>query len=459
VTGAGRRALAAWGLALGVGALARSAHAEAAPASPVPAPAVAESGPAPDAADETPSENDSDGYTPPAEGPGAPPSVVVGGYVDVGFARAQGDGTSFAPGDTRLPADYGVDTFATAVNSRGDVASTDSHGLLVNGFLPHSVGIGGHPSFLVNTVAADLKYAPPSTPLTMFTRVLVLPRFSDTGDATRVVVEQAFGRVIPFDALEAALAVGKFDSVFGIEYLDNESNIRTGITPSLIARYTTGQSVGAKLFFRQQIAPLWSALSINAAVTNQGTFVDALQTPDVSLTGVPVGSVRLGYELNLRRVQAKLGASGMYGPRNDQSDKNATQRAEGADLRIAVAGLYLNAEAVKVDEDSGGPKTNDSGEHPLASGFHGRGFYGQLAYAWALDAGPLHKLTPYARYEQRHAWFDGFTPITVDRITAGLRVDLWESVIVKAEMLVNRELAGAPNVANNVQTASVVYSW
>jgi hypothetical protein len=435
--------------AAGSGARAATPTVDSQPLAPPPA--------APTAADVT-SENDSDGYTPPA-GAGAAPSVVLGGFVDVGFARAQGDGTSYPPGDTRLPADYGVDTFATAVNSRGDVASTDSGGRFTNGFLPHSVGIGGRPSFLVNTLAADLKYTAPSAPLTVFTRVLALPRFSSTGDATHVVVEQAFGRVVPFDSLELALAVGKFDSVFGIEYLDNEANIRTGVTPSLIARYTTGQSVGAKLFYRQQLAPLWSALSLNLAATNSGTFVDALQTPDVSLTGVPVGSVRLGYELNLPTVQVKLGASGMYGVRNDQSDRSARQRAVGADLRVAVAGVYLNVEAVKVDEDAGGPKTNDSGTFMLASEFHGRGFYGQLAWALALDAGPLHKIAPYARYEQRHAWFEGFTPITVERITGGLRFDLWESLIVKAELLVNRELAGAPQVANNVETTSVVYSW
>jgi hypothetical protein len=408
---------------------------------------------------EEPSENDSDGYTPPTDGAGAPPALVIGGYVDVGFARAQGDGTSFAPGDTRLPIDYGVDPFAPAVNSRGDVASTDTSGRFANGFLPRSVGIGGRPSFLLNVVALDFKYSAPSAPLTIFTRVLALPRVSDVGDATRVVVEQAFGRIIPVDSLELALAVGKFDSVFGIEYLDNESNIRTGITPSLIARYTTGQSLGAKLFYRLQLAPLWSALSLNAAATNHGTFVDALQDPDASLTGVPVGSVRLGYELNLPRVQVKLGVSGMYGPRNDQNDSSARQSAHGADLRVALFGLYLNAEAVQVDEDAGGPKMNGSGQFPLSSGFHGRGFYAQLAYALSLDVGPLRKVTPYARYEQRHAWFDGFTPITVERVTAGLRVDLWESLIVKAEMLVNRELAGAPNVANNVQTTSIVYSW
>ena len=447
-----RRGLpAARALTIGIFALAVSSTARAQLSPP--------SAGAPSASDEVPSENDPEGYTPPAEGPGAPPSVVLGGYIDVGWANAQGDGTSFPPGDTRLPADYGVDTFAPAVNSRGDVASIASGGRFTNGFLPHTVNIGGRPSFLINTVAVDLKYTSPSAPLTVFTRLFALPRFSPSGDATRVLVEQAFGRVVPFDALELALAVGKFDSVFGIEYLDNEANIRTGITPSLIARYTTGQSVGAKLFYRLQLAPLWSALSLNVAVTNSGTFVDVLQTPDISLTGVPVGSARLGYELNLRRVQVKLGGSGMYGVRNDQSDRGARQQAIGGDLRVALFGVYLNAEVVKIDEDAGGPKTNGSGQFMLASEFHGRGFYAQLAWALALDAGPLHKITPYARYEQRRAWFEGFTPVTVDRFTGGVRFDLWESVLLKAEVLLNGELAGAPQVANNVVTTSAVYSW
>jgi hypothetical protein len=403
--------------------------------------------------------NDSDGYTPPVEGAGAPPAVTVGGYVDVGFAHAGGDGTSFAPGDVRVPADYGVDTFAPAVNSRGDVASTDSGGRVVNGFLPRSVGIGGRASPLVSTVDVDLKYVSAAAPLTVFTRLQYLPRFAAAGDASRFVVEQAFGRVVPFDAVELALAAGKFDSVFGIEYLDNQANIRTGVTPSLIARYTTGQSLGAKLFYRVQIAPAWSALSLNVAATTSGSFVDSLQTPDVSLTGKPVATGRLGYELNLRALQVKLGGSAMYGPRNDQHDASAHQKALGGDLRVALAGLYLNAEIVRVDEEQGGPKTTPLGSFPVSSAFHARGGYGQLAYAAALDAGPLRKLTLYGRYDRRHAWFEGFTPITVDRFTAGLRIDLWESLIVKGELVWNRELAGAPDVANNVQTTSVVYTW
>jgi len=405
--------------------------------------------------------NDSEGYTPPPEGAGS--SLSINGYIDVGFAKAQGDGTSFAPTDTRVPLDYGVDGFAPAVNSRGDAASTDpGPGRTVNGFLPRSAGIGGRPSFLLNTLDVDIKYAVPGAPVMFFSRVQFLPRFfglGDGGDGTRVYVEQAFGRLVPFDSQELALSVGKIDSVFGIEYLDNQANIRTGITPSLIARYTTGQSVGAKLFYRLQIAPIWSALSLNVAATNSGTFIEVLQPPDANLTGAPVASGRLGYELNAPVLQAKLGVSAMAGPRNDQPERSADQRAYGADVRIAVAGIYVNAEYVRVNEGQGGQKTTSVGTFPFASAFWARGGYVQLAYALALDAGPLRKVTVYGRYDRRHAWFEGYTPITVDRITGGIRFDLWEAVILKAEYLDNRELAGAPTVANNVFTSSLVYSW
>jgi hypothetical protein len=418
--------------------------------------AAADEAAAPDEAEPI---NDSAGYTPPTQGPGAPAPLSINGYVDVGFAHAQGDGTSFAPGDTRLPADYGVDTFAPAVNARGDAASTDAGGRFVNGFLPRSAGIGGRPSFLVNTLNVDFKYTAPTMPLLVFSRVQLIPRLTAEGDDSRVLVEQAFGRLVPFDTQELAVSVGKFDSVFGIEYLDNQANIRTGITPSLIARYTTGQSIGAKLFYRVQLAPLWSALSLNVAATNSGNFVEALQPPDASLTGRPVGAGRLGYELNTAPVQVKLGVSAMYGPRNDQPDPAAHQKALGADLRVALFGLYVNAEYVRVDEETGGPKTTSAGSFPLSSAFWARGGYVQLAYAVPLEVGPVRKLTVYGRYDRRHAWFEGFTPITVERFTGGLRVDVWDALILKGEYLVNRELAGAPTVANDVLTTSLVYSW
>lgn len=404
--------------------------------------------------------NDGPGYSPPVASPDES-ALHVNGYVDVGFAKAQGNGTSFSTLDTGLPVDYGVDTFAPAVNSRGDVASTDpGDDRFVNGFLPRSVGIGGRPSFLVNTVDVDVRYQRPGTPVMIFSRVQFLPRLSATGDATRLFVEQAFGRLTPLDGHELAISLGKFDSVFGIEYLDNQAPIRVGVTPSLAARYTTGQSIGAKVFYREQLGALASAVSLNAAATNSGNMVESLQAPDASVAGAPVLSGRLGYELSLRPVQVKLGGSALRGPRNDQGDRKAMQRMEGGDARLFFAGVALTGEYVRVDEDEGtGPKLTNLGTFPLASGFHARAYWAQLAYALSTDASSLQRVTPYVRYERRHAWFDGFTRITIDRMVGGLRVDLWDCLTVKGEVVVNRERQGAPSVPNNVFTSSAVYQW
>jgi hypothetical protein len=385
--------------------------------------------------------------------------LVITGYVDVGYAKAQGDGTSFPAGDMRVPADYGVDPFAPAINSRGEVASTDAGGRFVNGFLPRSAGIGGTGSLLINTVNVDLRYTSHQAPVMVFSRVQLLPRFETTGESTRLFVEQAFGRVTPWKSAELALSVGKFDSVFGIEYLDNQANFRVGVTPSLMARYTTGQSIGVKVFYRYQFASSL-AVSLNAAGTNSGTFVEALQGPDRSLTGVPVGSARLGLEQNLPRLSIKVGASGVYGPRNDQLDRDSIQRLWGLDARVFFAGLSLAGEYVDVHEDEGSAdlKQTGLGTFSFGSEFQAHGFWTQLAYELPGIPAPL-RIIPYGRYEQRHASFQGFIPVFVDRFTFGLHVDLWDNVQVKGEVLINRELAGAPSVPNNVYTSSVVWTW
>jgi hypothetical protein len=388
------------------------------------------------------------------------PALALIGYLDFGFANAGGDGTSYPPGDNRIPADYGVDTFAPAVNSRGDVASIDAGGRVTNGFLPRSVNIGGRPSFLLNAVNQDLRYQVPH--VLAFVRVQVLPRWGGdgAGNVTPVYLEQAFGRVTPIDGRELFVSGGKFDSVFGIEYIDNSPVYRTGITPSLMARYTTGTALGLKAFYRQQIPAAWSALSLNVAATNGSNFVEALQPTDASLTGVPIGSGRLGYELNLPRVQVKLGGSALRGPRNDQFERRSLLTMFGFDGRLYVAGVSLGGEYVHVDEDEGaGGKQTGAGGYPIASAFHARGFWMQAAYAPSLNVGPLRTIAPYARYERRHAWFEGFRPLTVARVTVGLRIQLWSMVILKAEVLFNQELAGAPTVDNDVFTTSAVITW
>jgi hypothetical protein len=338
----------------------------------------------------------------------------------------------------------------------------------VNGFLPRSAGIGGKPSFLLNTANVDLRYNAAELPVLIFTRLQLVPRLygpvigpgQPAGDNTRLFLEQAFGRITPLKNAELAISVGKFDSVFGIEYLDNQANFRVGVTPSLIARYTTGQSVGVKAFYRVQIIPASSAVSINVAATNNGTLVESLQGSSRSLSGVPVGSMRLGYELNLERISAKLGGSASYGPRNDQTEGSSRRQIlYGFDARVIIPTLVVSGEYVHIDEhEADGPKVTGVDVFPMVSEFYAHGFYVQAADELPLPIAPF-RLTVYARYDRRHADFEGFAAITVDRITAGLNVGIGENLMVKAEYLVNRELEGAPAVDNNVVTSSVVWTW
>jgi hypothetical protein len=448
----------------------------AAAADPPPVPPLTES--AASAGDETAPAPDEQAVEEPATGatPQASPLVVTG-YVDVGFAKAQGDGTSwpagYAPPTAGAPVDYFVDTFAPAVNSRGEVASNlppmvGGMPSNVNGFLPRSAGIGGKPSFLLNTADVDLRYTAADLPVLVFTRLQLVPRLygpvlapgQGPGDNTRLLLEQAFGRIAPLRNAELAISIGKFDSVFGIGYLENQANFRVGVTPSLVARYTTGQSVGAKVFYRVQIIPASSAVSLNVAATNSGTFVEALQGPSRSLNGMPVVSARLGYELNLERISLKVGGSASYGPRNDQTEGNRPkQKLLGIDARLVVPTLTVSGEFVHVNEDEAtGMKVTGLDSFPFVGEFYAHGFYVQAAEELPLKIAPF-RITLYGRYERRTAEFEGFTEITVDRITAGLNVGIGDNLMVKGEYLVNRELAGAPTSDNNVFASSVVWTW
>ncbi len=393
------------------------------------------------------------GYTPPR---GFLSGLQLHGYIDMGAARAQGDGTSFAPGDSRVPLDYGSDPFATAVNSRGDVASVDSGGRPTNGFLPRSLNIGGHGSAFISTVDLDAMYASEGGRFTGFIRLQFMPRVNaGNQEADQFLVEQAFLRIVPFDVAEFALTLGKFDGVFNIEYLDNEAPVRTNITPSLIARYTTGQQLGAKAFYRLQIPALWSAVSLNVAVSTNPPVVDALDPSAISLSGAPVFTGRFGYELNLPKVEIKIGASAAHGPRGDQTNPAVNEQQYGADARLIAGWVSVSSEFVHIQEDEGGSgKVNSGG---LVSAFLVNGYNATVALGIPIPTEIFRKITAYVQYSQRFGGFTGFAFLDTCRVTPGLRLDFYDLAILKAEYLRNIEISGAPTVDNDVITSSLVF--
>ena len=106
------------------------------------------------------------------------------------------------------------------------------------------------------------------------------------------------------------------------------------------------------------------------------------------------------------------------------------------------------------------PKLAGTGAYPSITEFYAHGFWIQAAEELPVSLDPF-RITLYARYEQRHAQFPDApgSTLTVARITGGVNVGLGENLQLKAEYLVNQELEGAPEVANNVFTSSAVWTW
>ena len=413
---------------------------------------------------EVPVVDEGDGYTPDeavAEEP-----LRLTGYIDVGFAKATGNGSSFLGSDTRVPLDYGNDAFAPAVNSRGEVASTDTQGRFTNGFLPRSVGIGSAPSFLINTTSADVRFQPRGIPVFLFARLQLMPRLLPTGDQTR-----ASSCSRPSAGCPRSRTTSWRSSWAASTRCSASSTWRTKPTcapasrPSLIARYTTGHGLGAKAFYRFQLPAIWSAVSFNVAATNNGTRIEALVPVDASLTGNFVGSGRVGYELNLQRLQVKAGVSGLYGPRNDQRVATATQWAAAGDLRINAYGVSLAGEFLRLvdeprtpgacDSQGDGPGPRRAGVGVRASGAAGAGCPTRCRVKTEVVTG----VTVYGRYDRRHGQFEGFTEIQTDRFTVGARVDLWDMLASSSRRSSTRSASARPSVDNDVFTSSAVFTW
>ena len=97
------------------------------------------------------------------------------------------------------------------------------------------------------------------------------------------------------------------DPVFGIEYRDRKSDRRFGITPSLMARYTTGTALGLKVRTKLGVDD-WLVLA--AAVTNGSNTTEQFHFYDETDSNAgKTGSARVAVRPPLP-VRLELGASG-----------------------------------------------------------------------------------------------------------------------------------------------------
>jgi len=379
------------------------------------------------------------------------PSFTWGGYIDLGFFAPQGNGAGYvqdfghqvlntAPYTSYTWVFLG-DILAPAVNSRGEVADLgDAAG--VDRF--DSINSRGAPGFVANEINLRLRATP--APSAIITASLnFTPRTGRDfalGDAFDVDLAQL--EWLPTVSGRTSIFVGKMDSVLGIEYRDRKSDRRFGVTPSLMARYTTGTALGLKV--RTKLgADDWLVLA--AAVTNGSNTTEQFHFYDETDSNAgKTGSARVAVRPPLP-VRLELGASGSYGAQDRTTSNRRAMWFFGPDLMVEVGGLAVKAQWLK------GAAAGDPGQDAYQLTLHGGGYVEadlMLNETWGL----------LGRAEYRDAWVslgpDRAYVTKSWRGTGGARVVFSTWATLKAEYLHNGEYGPIPGVKNDIFTSSLV---
>jgi hypothetical protein len=249
---------------------------------------------------------------------------------------------------------------------------------------------------------------------------------------------------MPTRSQKTSIFVGKFDSVLGIEYRDRKSNQRFGITPSLIARYTTGTALGLKI--RSKFGP--DDLFVVAAAVTNGSFTQEqfhfYDEIDRNLGKTASGRLSLHPPIP---IDMELGISGSYGPQDRSPNDDGKMWFWGIDYQFHVARADLKAQFLK------GAAPGDPLNDVYGLKLHGGG-YVELDYM----------LVPWLGVLARGEYRDAFVWLATDRAyvtkswrgTGGIHVNFSDRVVLKAEYLHNGEYGGLPQIKNDVFTSSLV---
>ncbi len=398
---------------------------------------------------------------------GRQPRVTLGGYIDLGFFVPQGDGSGIVrdAGNLLFPqyaGQYGWvflgDLLAPAINSRGEVA--DLGAATGSGARYDSVHSGGAPGFIANEVNLTLTSGLGDSAIATAS-VNFIPRSGNNcpGGATAgcnvafsmgdfLDVDLAQLEWLPTKTQKTSIFVGKFDSVIGIEYRERKAPQRFGITPSLIARYTTGTALGLKVRHKMGADDLFvvaAAVTNGSFTTEQFHFYDEIDTnAGKTVSGRVSIHPPLPFEL-------EVGASGSWGSQDRARSSDDKMWFYGADLHLGVGTLDLKAQWLK------GKAPGDPLDDVYGLDLHGGG-YAELD--WMVT--PLFGVLGRGEYRDAMVWLLGDPTgnrlyLTKSwRATAGVRFVLSDRVVFKAEYLDNGEYGGIPQIKNNVFTTSLL---
>jgi hypothetical protein len=249
------------------------------------------------------------------------------------------------------------------------------------------------------------------------------------------------------------------ESVLGIEYRERKASQRFGVTPSLLARYTTGTPLGIKV--RTKLGAS-DRVNLAAAVTNGSSTIETFHFYDeIDSNAGKTGSARLGVA-PLRDLE--IGLSGEFGAQDHAQDSRDPLWFFGVDLQAQLGRVDLKAQWLigrGTGESSGLVYTPPH----LPYGLRLNG----AAYV-EVDVMLTGRFGFLVRGEYRDAlvWLgdpasaEGAERIYVSKVwraTAGLRYAPNEHVAVKAEYLRNGEYGGLPQIQDDVFTSSLILSF
>jgi hypothetical protein len=381
-------------------------------------------------------------------------AIRLTGYADVGFFAPLGNGGSGTVQDfgyanfSQYRGQYAWvfmgDMLAPTINSRGEAADL---GDLAGAERYDSVHSRGAPGFIVNEVNVQFT-AGITDQMLVTTGVNFVPRTGSEfalGDAFDLDIAQL--EWIPFANGKTSIFVGKFDSVIGVEYRDRKPTQRFGITPSLLARYTSGTPVGIKArtkLFPGDLLTIALALTNGSSTTEQFHFYD-----EVDSNAGKTASGRLSVKVPLP-VELELGASGEIGSQDRARDSAGTMWFLGFDALFNAGNLALKAQWLRGWSDG---RAVDR-------------VYGlRLNNGGYLEAN--YKITPGIGVLARGEWRDAFVFLSTERAyitkswrgTVGARFVFNPHLTLKAEYLLNGEYGGVPSIANDVFTSSLLVSY
>jgi hypothetical protein len=395
------------------------------------------------------------------------PILSLSGYVDAGFFATQGTGVGIVQdaGAANMRAypeymnRYGWvflgDILSTAVNARGEAADL--------GQFPgidrfDSVNSNGAPGFIINEVNLTANAALSPSALATASVNFVPRSGHDFNIGDFIEVDLAQLEWMPTASGKTSIFVGKFDSVIGIEYRERKANQRFGITPSLIARYTTGTPLGLKVRskFLDDRVVVAGALTNGSSGTEQFHFYD-----EVDSNAGKTASGRLSVK-PLSMLDLEIGVSGEYGSQDKALDSLGSLWFWGVDLLGHIGPVDLKAQYLRGHGDGEAlDRVYDPNHRPYGLDLHNGGY---LEADWMIT--PI--VGVYGRGDLRDAvvWLGNpdAPMLAADRIyitkswraTGGVRAVINEHIVIKAEYLHNGEYGRIPQIANDVFTSSLL---